>query len=546
MSLNRRNFLKGALATGGLVAISSLAACGNQATASTSSDSNASWDAETDVVIVGSGSGLYTALKLHDDGNEVLVLEKGSVSGGSTAFSTSVVWAPANKVMLENGYADTLEEGLKYIKAGSGETFVPELAEAFINNANPALEEVTRLANCEWALWNSGIDYRPELEGGKMMGRALVPVVEEGKKTAGQLSIRLADACAEKGIEIRLETPATELVVRKSDDGTFEILGVVAEQDGKQIRIKARKAVVMAAGGFDWNEDMQVDYLRIPARYSWGVATDDGSGIRMGMAIGSDLRFMAECWLSSGYKKLYEQAKVNRSALNASATGDGMKPGVIFINKHGKRFVNEGSNYDSCGRVWSSQESAREPRGFTHLPAYIVCDATAAKNYALGHGEKGAPGEPYTSYATLEEMAVALSIPVDALIETISTFNAHAAEGKDPEFGRGEDIYSIEVPWNDTTREGAFRTLAPLIEAPFYAAELVPVMLGTYGGIRVDANANALHVNGSQLGRLYAQGNCAGVGVGGAFYTGGGGTIGPALAFGHIAANSIAELQAWE
>lgn len=548
MTLDRRDFVKGVIASGSVAAFAGLVGCSPQAQGSSAFGGGdaGTWDEETDVVVVGSGCGLYTALKLFDDGNEVIVLEKGSMPGGSTSFSSSVVWSPANAVMTKEGLDDSLDEALEYIKGGSADTYVPELAEAFVNNVNPAIEEVTRLSGCEWALWGSGVDYRPDLPGAKKMGRALVPVVEEGKPTAGALSASLVAACNEKGIDTRLQTPAKQLITRTNDSGNIEVIGVIASDGKSDIRIKARKAVVMAAGGFDWNEAMQVDYLRVPARYSWGVATDDGDGVRMGMAIGSDLRFMSEAWLSAGYKELYEEAKQNRSALGSSTTGDGMKPGVIYVNKHGKRFANEGSNYDSMGRTWSAQESAVEPRGYTNLPAYALCDSIAANNYALAAGEKGAPGKPYVAYDSLEELAAALDLPYEDLKATIDAFNENAAQGLDPEFGRGADTYSVEVPWNDTSKEGAFRTLAPLTDPPFYAAEIVPVMLGTYGGIRVDANANAVHVNGSNIGRLYAQGNCAGVGVGGAFYVGGGGTLGPALAYGHIAATSIKDLAVWE
>ena len=531
----------GALALGGL-ALSVLGGCSDGTDTVPSAEE---WDEEVDVVVVGAGSGVYTALRTNASGLKTLVLEKSDRPGGSTSFSSSVVWVPNNDVMKQAGYTDSREEALEYIAAGSADTYLPELAEAYVDTINTAATNITELAGVQWAMWAGGIDYRSSLPGGKEFGRSLVPRVETGATTAGVLELHLIDAATAAGIEIRTSTPAVELLTRTDDAGVREVIGVVADGANGRLRIKARVAVVMAAGGFDWNDDMMANYLRVPARHSWGVPEATGDAHKMAMRIGSDMRFMNEGWMSPGYKEEHEEAKAQGLSRLASAIRDYGRPGLIYVNKHGKRFTNECANYDSVGRSFCSIESGFEPRGWEHLPAYAIADQTAVDKYALAAGEPGKPGTCFKSYDSLTALAEALGINADELTATVARFNDNAAKGLDPDFGRGQDYFGQNYSGTDKDFEGPARTLRPLTTAPFWAAELVPVVLGTSGGIKTNAKSQALDTDGNVIARFYALGNCAGQGCGGAFYTGGGGTIGPALAFGELAAVDIANLQPW-
>lgn len=548
-SISRRDLI-GAAALSGAgagIASSALAARSARAAEQASSADEHSWDYETDVVVIGGGSGVYTALRGKTSGLDVILLEKSGSCGGSTMYSSSVVWAPCNSVMQENGDEDSREEALAYIAAGSADTYMPEIAEAYVDNINTAVANITELAGVEWTYWKGGIDYRPELEGAKTMGRALVPVVEEGAtSTVAALENPLIEAAEQAGVTIMLNTPAKRLVTRTLDDGTTEVIGVKAEGEDGEILIKAKLAVVMACGGFDWNDEMMANYLRLPVKYSWGVPYAEGDGHKMAMRIGAKMRFMNDGWMSPGYVVEREKCKSERSAMFSTAISDYGKPGVIYVNKHGKRFVDECANYDSVGRSFVCMEEGIEPRGWQNMPAFCIADQTAVDKYALNAGEPGAPGESFTAYDTLEELAEACGIDYDNLVETIDRFNENAEQGLDPDFGRGQDYFGQNYQRVDMDNEGAFRTLAPLTTAPFWAAEIAPVVLGTMGGLAINENAQATDTDDQLIGRLYAQGNCAGVGCGGAFYAGGGGTIGPALAFGEIAISNILKLSAWE
>lgn len=525
---------------------SALVATGAGMTAYASEDAEQTWDKEADVIVIGSGSGAYTALRTQADGLSTIILEKAAITGGSTLYSSSIVWAPNNAVMQQNGYTDSREEALEYIQAGAGDTYLPEHAEAFVDNVNTAVENCTKLAGIEWTCWAAGIDYRSYLPGGKTMGRSLQPVVEQGKSSAGILASKLNDAATAAGAETLTQTPATKLITRTTQDGTTEVIGVEAQQDGETIRIKANVAVVLATGGFDWNEDMRRDFLRAPVTFSSGTATDTGDGQKLGMRIGCDLRNMNEAWMWPGYKKVQDEATASGSSVFPQLIRDDTRPGLIFVNKYGKRFVNECANYHDVCRAFTCYGVNGENRELQNLPAWAICDQTCIDTYALNGGEAGTAPDCYAKYDTLEELAEACGIDPDGLVEQVQRFNDYAEQGLDPDFGRGQDYYGQNSTYTDANFEGAFRTLGALATPPYYAAEITCGILGTMGGIKADAKGRALDVDGNVIGRLYSQGNCSGTGVGGVFYTGGGGTNGPNIAFGEVIATDIATLNAWE
>lgn len=550
--MSRRDMLKmGGLLGLGVASASALAGCaprsagGQQAMAATADASSINWDEEADVVVIGSGTGAYTAMRCAHDGLDVIVLEKNAQAGGSTIFSSSVVWAPCNDLSNAEGIEDSREEALAYIEALSGDTFLPEEAAAFLDNVNAAVRNSTDIAGVEWTIWPAGIDYSVFLPGGKERGRAILPKVPEGETSIGKFNGPIIEAATALGARIMTDTPAKQFISRTAEDGTIEVLGVVAQSGGKTINVRARRAVVLASGGFDWNMAMMENYLRTPARYSWGIATDDGDGQKMAMKLGADLRFMGEAFLSPGYKKEFEDAHEQGMSQLSTLIRDDAKRGIIFVNQHGKRFTNECASYDCVGRSFGGFENNGEHRSWANLPAWAIVDQAGADGHGFNNGEPGTPGPSYTKYDTLEALAEGCGIDKEGLLEQIARFNEYAERGEDPDFGRGQDYYGQNSIYTSTDYEGPFRTLQPIGTAPFYAAEIVPVVLGTMGGIKTNAQAQTIDMDGNVIGRLYAQGNVSGIGAGGACYVGGGGTIGPGIAYGEIAANQIQGLDEW-
>ena len=545
--VTRRDLIKGLASIGvGAIAVGMLAGCDAD-----SSSQDVAWTEETDVVVIGSGTGLYTALKLKSGGMSVIVLEKDARFGGSTAFSGSVAWAPNNAVMASEGLEDSRDDAITYLTAGCAQTANPELIEALVDNVVPAIEGVASLAGMEWTRWSPwDMDYQCDLPGGRKAGRSLIPATADGKTikaTTGVLAQTLIAACETAGVDMRTATPATRLMVRYDSAGVPEVQGVIATPEGGDpIAIKARYAVVLAAGGFDWNDGMMTDYLRAPAKGSWGVATGTGDGHHMAQAIGADLALMSYGWMSPGYKVEFEEAKAQKFAHLSNAISDTCKRGLIVVNRHGKRFLNEAADYDSVGRGLSGWECYGTDRTWEASPAYAVCDSETVETYGVGGAAAGEAAEFFVKADTIEELAAKIGVDPANLTATIERFNEYAAQGQDPDFQRGQDYFSQRWFGADQSFEGPAATLKPLTKAPFYAGAMVPVVLGTLGGVKVNAMSQALHVTGAVISRLYAHGNCSGAGAGGGFYPAGGGTIGPSLAFGHIAAEHIRGLTAWE
>ncbi|NPD32682.1 FAD-dependent oxidoreductase [Eggerthellaceae bacterium zg-997] len=551
-AVSRRDMLKaGGLLGLGIAGAGALSACapkgagGSKASSAPRGGDDIAWDEEADVVVIGSGTGAYTAMRCANDGLDVIVLEKNSQAGGSTIFSSSVVWAPCNDLEKAEGIEDSREEALTYIKALSGDTFLPEEAAAFVDNVNAAVKNAAQIAGIEWTIWPGGIDYSVFLPGGKKRGRAILPKVPEGDTPIGKLNKAIIEAAEALGARFLTETPATQFISRTTEDGAIEVLGVAARSGRKTINVRARRAVVLASGGFDWNQAMMKNYLRTPARYSWGIATDDGDGQKMAMKLGADLRFMNEAFLSPGYKKEFQEAHEQGMSRLSTIIRDDGKRGIVFVNKHGRRFTNECATYDSVGRSFGGFENNGENRSWANLPAWAIVDQAGADGHAFNGGELGTPGPSYTRYETLEALAEGCGIDKEGLLAQIARFNEHAERGEDPDFGRGQDYYGQNSAYVSSGYEGAFRTLQPISTPPFYAAEIVPVVLGTMGGIKTNAQAQTVDMEGNVIERLYAQGNVSGIGAGGACYVGGGGTLGPAIAYGEIAANQIHNLDSW-
>lgn len=530
-TIGRRSLIKGGSLVGASAAASLLAGKSASAWQGVAPEPE-TWDMETDVLVVGfGGAGSAAALAARVAGAEVLIIEKLGFPGGTTGISGGWIWIPNNPLMEQVGVEDSREDALTYVtRVAEGqadqeiiEAFVdrgPELVQFLLDNVD--LVWTPRDPNQGWAA-----DYHPEWEGGKLGGRSLSP---EG---SGPGLIRaLVAACDANGIDYLLETPAKRLIAR---DG--EVLGVLAESDGAEINIRARKAVVLTAAGFPWNEEMVKHYLRGPS-IPTSTPGNTGDGILMGMAVGADLRNMNEEWGAPAYKIPGDRLG---HILIAASIG---RPGAIMVNRWGERFFNEAGPYDTVKRAFDYYDTSRTE--YRNQPAYLIADAGYVERYTfLGVGLDDEVPEWVTTADSIRELAVLLGIDPYALETTVARFNWNAARGVDPDFMRGQSAY--DRSWaGDPEAPCPNLCLSPLQRPPFYALEAWGGNIGTAGGLRVNANSQVLNPFAEIVPRLYAAGNNAGIGGPGAHYGGGGGTVGPAMVFGYIAGQHAAGLDGWE
>ncbi|TAL00004.1 MAG: FAD-binding protein, partial [Rhodospirillaceae bacterium] len=219
------------------------------------------------------------------------------------------------------------------------------------------------------------------------------------------------------------------------------------------------------------------------------------------------------------------------------------RPSSVCVNRNGVRFVDEACGYDDFGRGMVADQL----KTGANCPCWLVFDATFRAKFTAGGimptlimPDFSIPPDWWDHYIfkanTVEALAAKIQVPAEALKKTVAKMNEYARAGEDPEFGRGGNAY--DRFFGDPTSKPN-PSLGPIEKPPFYAVPINLGDLGTKGGLKADAQARVLDGNGKPIPQLYAAGNNAGSPFGNC-YPGAGGTIGPALTFGYVAANDIA------
>lgn len=537
------------------------------------------WDFETDVVVVGSGGGAFTAAILaHDNGARVAMLERTDKIGGTTSVSGGAVWIPMNKHMKGLRIPDSREEGLAYCKTLANGRVDEKLIEAFVDNGHNAVEYLETHTPVVYEAMTMP-DYHPEFEGSKPKGRSIEPGIydlnelgekkewvrpnalpfmnavtceelfatykvnlqpenmpmdlimermDKGQVVQGNSLIgAMLKASLDRGIEILLEARALKLI--QEDD---RVIGVRAQKDGKDYFVKATGGVVLACGGFEWNESLKKKYLPGLITHPNSPPFNEGDGIVMAAKAGADLANLHEHWGMPALSvpgEEYEGRPYSQLCLAERTC-----PHSIIVNKKGRRFVNEAANYnDMCKAFAHFNENGI---GYRNLPCWAIMDARYREKYTL---MTVAPGDPDPEWMiksdSLEGLAEQLDIDVNGLLETVERFNGFVRHGKDLDFGRGDSMY--EQFTGDIYADNP--TLGTIEKPPFYAAQIHPGSLGTKGGPRTNENARVLDPMDNVIPGLYAVGNTSAA-VSGPAYYGGGGTVGLGLTFGYLAGIHVA------
>lgn len=480
-NMTRRSFLKtAALSAAGMTVLSMSAAAAENAERPAYLPEN--WDYEADVVIAGYGVvGAMAAREAIAQGVSCLVLEKASeeMVGGSGVSSAGAVFG--------NNPAAMYAESRGYV---SMDTIMAIDAEG------------NRIFN--WLMAN-GLD----MTG---FGRT----VYNSTKAA-------ADRC---GVNVLYETPAKRLVF---DPATHEVFGIIAEQAGREICIKANKGVLLATGCFLGNEELMHRFL-VPKEVQLsniGSPNCTGDGLMMGMSVGAALKNMTwQCLENYGQgsvalKKASDE--LGCGMLHSPAgTGRGAR---IYVNQQGKRFMDEdrvflhskGNNpaFEYNGEWFYYQ-------GFANLPMYLIFDSTLMDGGCIGPnnamlGWANAKGIHNWSADnkvelekgwivkadTIEELVAKLAehsgnAPIDAetLKATLETYNGYCEAGADPEFNRGAVQHYL-----------APSTLEAINKPPYYACELVPAAIYTIGGLHWGENGSTLDWDGNPIPGLYHAGD---------------------------------------
>lgn len=497
------------------------------------------WAEETDVLMVGSGAGglggAYTAAR---EGLDVVLVEASEYFGGTAAYSGGGgIWYPVNHVLQAAGTDDTLEDALEYYQSIVGDKSPKELQEAYIEGGPKALAYFAEDENLVWVPypWPDYFGDAPKARGAgdrhvvpmplpvgdrgdlnemirgpldrERLGAPLPDMFLGGRALAARFLMALEKL---PNATLHRNSPLESLVV---EDG--RVVGALIGGDNPRA-IRVRKGVVMAAGGFDQNDEMRREF-GVPgeSRDSMGAATNLGKAHRAGIEIGADVALMDQAWWSPGLTH-----PGGRSAFAVLINGG------IFVNDAGERFVNESEAYDALGRNVIAEMAA----GRLTLPYWMVYDdrngivpPVMAPNVSFDKTEKYVDEGLWLTADTLEELAGKIGVPADNLVATVQRFNDFAVRGKDDDFGRGDYVY-------DTFALEGAPVLVPIEQGPFHAARFGISDLGTKGGLRTTVDGQVVDTSGNPIPGLYAAGNTMAP-PSGEVYPGGGNPIGTSLLF---------------
>ena len=533
---------------------------------------------EFDIVVLGAGaSGMMAALSAHENGSSVGIFEKQSLIGGTAGISGGIIWAPMNSHMKKAGIDDDRSKSIEYFMSLSQGDINQPLLEAFIDNCGEALDFLEEKTDAKFSILDGYPDYyldRPgALKGG---GRALdnhlfdfsilgdwaskvrnngmpLPLtlaetplgggtgvipedimserLEKDSRGFGQALVgALLKGCLDRGIEPYLDTKAKKLI--KSDE---RITGIEIEKNGQTETIIARRGVIIATGGFEWNKDFVTTFLRGPLRAPASPPGNDGDGLLMAQEAGASLGNMTSAWWSPVLSipgDNWPEGGQKSSPILIERT----LPHSLMVNKSGKRFCNEATNYSALAGAFHFFDPNKY--GYPNLPAWIVFDSTYRDKYPFANIMPGSENPSWMKTSpTLDGLANELDIDSENLVSTIQNFNSFVEEGDDKEFFRGKSDY--DSFYGDRSQSGVYSTLGKLEKAPFFAVEINIGALGTNGGARTDEYGRVISASGNIIEGLYTVGNAM-AGSTGSVYAGAGGTLGPALTYGYLAGQHAA------
>lgn len=554
--------------------------------------------AEYDVIIAGSGSaGMTAAVRAAAQGLKVLVVEKAHWIGGTSATSGGVTWIPNHGL----GTDDSREEAIKYIDAVANGPVRPDRIDAFLKTGPEMIAFLKEIGMEPVVMpWP---DYFPEAPGaradrsvvfpkydGRRLGE-LFPLIREQFTRFKLMNRYTMDFMEANTISTRspgwvrevmkviarywldrstrklgrrdrqfslgaaLIGPLVEHYVKLG--GTFlvgwgvkellmesgRVSGVAIERYGKRKTVHARHGVIVCAGGFEWNQELRNRFFSVPGDTRYSSTPEEGNRgelLEAGMALGAATEFTETGWwvptMSIPLAETSNFEEIHQAVFDVG------RPHSVCVNRNGDRFVDEACGYDRFGNAMMEDQL----KTGANTPCWLIFDATFRYKFTVGGimptalmPDSKIPLAWWDQYIfrapTLHELAAKIDLDGTKLEATVGKMNQYAKTGVDPEFGRGGNAYDVNFGDPKLTPNPC---LGPIGKAPFYAVPVNLGDLGTKGGLKCDAQARVLDGKGEPIAGLYAAGNASGSPFGNA-YPGAGGTIGPAMVFGYIAADMV-------
>ncbi|WP_413732059.1 FAD-dependent oxidoreductase [Sodalis sp. RH20] len=527
-----------------------------------------------DVLVVGSGSAaLSAALSAAAAGLAVLIVEKAAVLGGTSAMSGGAVWVPANHHALARGVEDSPAQALEYLRAAApagwraGEDRLwaqfarsaPEMLR-FLETHTPLrfslTPEADPLMDCAGAkafgrmltpdplragvlgkrrcpvrrsplpqvytyqeVIGEDIYHHPVRVALKLAPRLLWRAITRTRTKGAALITGLLAGCLAHGCRIEMSARVVDLIT----DAAGAVTGAWFSRDGRLTRITARRGVVLASGGFEWDALRRAAHFPGPFDAISSPRTNEGDGHRMAQAVGARLAHMDQANMSGSLPTRYEGRPYGLSVFFQ------YEPNAILVNREGRRFTNEFAfNLGEALDARDGQDGL--PR---HLPAWLIADARllwrAPFLLACALRSRGWMRRA----GSIGALADQLGLPRASLEETVARFNDFCARGVDEDFQRH---LAAGHGRGDRRFHGGLR---PIQRAPFIAVPFNRSFTATKGGPRTDEFGRVIHLDGHVIPGLF----CAGVAMANPIGTrgvGAGTTLGPNLTWGYICGRTLA------
>ncbi len=555
---------------------------------------------EYDVIVVGSGAaGMSSALVSANEGLKVLILEKESFFGGTSAISGGGVWIPNTKQQQARGIKDSLDEAIKYLEQTVGVQTSKEKQRTFLEKGPEMVDYMAANTELQLVPYDCYPDYYPDLPGGLGDGRGL-EAKEINARTLGDDFFKLRPPlpmCMLMGGMLVGKTDITKMQTCTTSWSSFtytvgrfwdyfkdvkgrkyygrgtslnsgnaliarlfvslknlkvplklnarvtkllqeqnKITGITVIVDGEEKSIKANKGIVLACGGFPGSSKLRNEHLPQPSTPLWTVAPQTNTGD--GITMGRDINAKISGMANAWWMPVSLLDGKDGQVQQYPHVIDRAKPGTIVINDKGKRFVNEAVSYLDFVKAMYKDNAEN-----IAIPSFMIGDSDMVNKYGLGlalpmiSSKKELIKSGYLFKGnTIAELADQLGIDVEGLEQTISRYNQDAEKGVDTSFSKGENEYDTHFGANTKYPNPC---MAPLKKGPFYGIKIYPGDIGTSGGLQTNESSQVLDINDEPIKGLYAAGNDS-ASVMGDTYPGPGSTLGPALTFGYIAGRHLA------
>ncbi len=559
----------------------------------------AQWDEEYELVVLGAGAaGMTAALVASIEGLRTLLIEKSDQVGGTTAYSSGTVWIPDNAQQRQLGVTNDAAAALVYLDALVGDRANRQLRKAFIAAGPEMLDYLAKRTDVGFRVYRQQPDYRQDMPGATSGGRPLEPLPFNGRtleKDFDRVRWPIPELMLFGGMMVTRPEAARLLRIGRSWDAFWlgaklvsrfasdrltykrgtrlvlgnalaarlfknlldrrvgvwfsakvkrlileqgQVSGLVAQREGREVRVRASRGIVLAGGGFPASPELRERYFPKPvAEYTSAFEGCVGDTLLMAQEIGASLGPLGEdnsLWFPSSIAA----RKDGSTAVYPHIVLDRGKPGLVAVNAAGRRFVNEAVSYHEFTRAMY-----RSHREVPSIPTWLVCDRLFIWKYGLGMIRpltpflRGYVKRGYLKLAdSIEGLARAIAVDAGELAGTIRAQNEFARTGVDAQFGKGE---------NDYDRAGGDPAhlpnpcIGPIQRAPFCAVAVLPTPLGTSLGLLTDVHAQVLDRTGRPIPGLYACGNDMHSVMGGE-YPGAGAQLGLAMTFGYLAARHAA------